>query len=207
MNGLRRRLDKLAVAARQAGLGARRTEEEAEPRFDDFWEMQLEWTALHLIRGLEPDFTLDEAGAFWTLDGRFAVSRWRMDLRGLTGPRTVAIQETMPPERWQRFLETDEEAAELLERLLAMGEDAAVPDTYREPGHKWHDLGEINDRLGNHDLGSAFEDAEEREATRRMTWTLIHNPDARVMLSELTRRRDTFVAAEGSMPTDLPTAG
>jgi hypothetical protein len=25
----------------------------------EFWEMEVEWTALHLIRGLEPDFTLD----------------------------------------------------------------------------------------------------------------------------------------------------
>lgn len=92
----------------------------------------------------------------------------------------------------------------MLKRLLELGEDAAVSNTYREPGHQWHDLGEINDQLGNHELGSIFEDAEEREATRRMTWTLIHNPDARAMLSQITRRRDAFVAAEGSMPTHLP---
>jgi hypothetical protein len=36
----------------------------------------------------------------------------------------------------------------------------------------------------------------EGEATRCMTWTLIHNPDARAMLSELTRGRDAFVAEE-----------
>jgi hypothetical protein len=50
--------------------------------------------------------------------------------------------------------------------------------------------------LGNHDLGSIFADAEERESTRRLTWTLIHVPEARAMLSELTRLRDAFVAAE-----------
>jgi len=44
---------------------------------------------------------------------------------------------------------------------LELGEAAAVPADYREPGHKWHDLGDINDRLGRHDLGSICEDAEE----------------------------------------------
>ena len=34
------------------------------------------------------------------------------------------------------------------------------------------------------------------EAARRMTCTLLHNPDARAMLSGLTRRRDAFVAEE-----------
>ena len=138
------------------------------------------------------------------LDGRFAVSRRRMDLRGLMGPRTQAMQETMPLDMWERFLEDDQEAAELLEHILELGGDAAVPNDYREPGHKWHDLGEVNDRLGQHDLGSVFVDAGEREAVRRLTWTLINNPDARAMLSEITRRRDVFVTEEGSTPTDLP---
>ena len=193
MSGLRWRLDKLA--ARHTGF----KDEPDEARglgFEGLWEMQLEWTALHLLRGLEPDFTLDEADTFWTLDGRFALSRHRMDLRGLMGPRTQEIQETMPPARWGRFLETNEEAAELLERLLELAENSSVPESYKEPGHRWHDLAEVNDRLGRYDLGSIFVDAEEREATRRMTWALIHNPDARVMLGELTRRRDAFVVAE-----------
>jgi hypothetical protein len=50
--------------------------------------------------------------------------------------------------------------------------------------------------LGKHALGSIFADAEERVATRRLTWTLIHVPEARTMLSELTRLRDVFVAEE-----------
>jgi hypothetical protein len=58
------------------------------PHYEGFWEMQVEWTALHLVRGLEPDFTMDETGAFVTLDGRFALSRERVDLRGLIGPLT-----------------------------------------------------------------------------------------------------------------------
>jgi hypothetical protein len=205
---LRKEIENLEAGRRWAG---NKPDEEAGPGFVDFWEMEMEWEALHLIRGLEPTFTLDEGGAFWTLDGRFALSRYRMDLRGLHGPRTQEIQETMPRERWGRFLEADEEAAELLEALLELAESTAVPDAYREPAHEWHDLGEINDRAsgeaGQHELGSIFEDAEEREATRRMTWSLIHNPDARAMLSQLTRRRDAFVAAEGSMPPFLPPAG
>jgi hypothetical protein len=160
----------------------------------------MEWTAPDLVRGTELDFTLDGAGAFVTLDGRFAVSPRRMDLRGLMGPRTEETQEAIAnaPERWARFLIADDEAADLLWRLLALAEDAAVPDGYREPGHKWHDQAEIRERIGDpHGVGgSVFVDADEREATRRMTWMLIHNPDAYAMLSGLTRRRDAFVAEE-----------
>jgi hypothetical protein len=202
MGSMRRRVDRLEALERERGAQG----EDARPGYDGFFEMQIEWTALDLLRRVEPDFTLDAAGAFVTLDGRFAVSRRRMDLRGLMGPRTEKLQEAIrnAPERWRRFLIADDEAADVLERLLELGENAAVPDDYREPGHKWHDNGEINDRLGNHDLGSVFVDADEREATRRLTWTLIHNRGARVMLSELTCRRDAFVREEGSMPTDLP---
>ncbi len=203
MGGMRRRVDRLEEA-RQRGRGAQGEEE--RPGYDEFFEMELEWTALELLRGVEPDFTLDAAGAFVTLDGRFAVSRRRIDLRGLMGPRTEKLQEAIrdAPERWRRFLIADDEAADVLERLLELAENAAVPEDYREPGHKRHNNAEINDRLGNHDLGSIFADADERESTRRLTWTLIHDPEARAMLSELTRRRDAFFREEGSMPTDLP---
>jgi hypothetical protein len=191
---MRRRIDKLEDLER--GRGAQ--DEEAPREYDEFFEMQIEWTALDLLRGVEPDFTLDAAGAFVTLDGRFAVSRRRIDLRGLMGPRTEELQEAIrdAPERWRRFLSADDEAADVLERLLELAENAAVPEDYREPGHKWHDQGEINDQLGKTDLGSVFVDAEEREAARRLTWTLIHDPEARAMLSELTRRRDAFFRAE-----------
>jgi hypothetical protein len=170
--------------------------EELIRNYDEFWEMEVEHTALHLLRGVEPYLTLDERDAFLTLDGRFALSRRRMDLRALMGPLTEQIQESIPSERWGQFLAADEQAAELLRRLLGRAEDAEVPDAYREPGHRWHDLSEVNDQLGNHDLGSIFADAEEREATRRLTWTLVHDPEARAMLSELTRLRDAFVAEE-----------
>jgi hypothetical protein len=170
--------------------------EELIQNYDEFWKMEVGHTALHLLRGVEPYFTLDERDAFLTLDGRFALSRRRMDLRALMGPLTQQLQQSIPSERWGQFLAADEQAAELLKQLLGRAEDAVVPDAYREPGHRWHDLGEINDRLGNHDLGSIFADSEEREATRRLTWTLIHVPEARTMLSGLTRLRDVFVVEE-----------
>ena len=42
------------------------------------------------------------------------------------------------------------------------------------------------------------------EALRRLTWALSTDREAMGLLSELTRWRDAFVAAEGSMPTELP---
>lgn len=195
MGSMRRRVDRLEDRQRERDAQG----EEARPGYDGFFEMQIEWTALDPLRGVEPDFTLEEAGAFVTLDGRFAVSRRRMDLHGLMGPRTEKLQQATrnAPERWRRFLIADDEASSVLERLLELADDANVPDDYREPNHKWHDLGEINNRLGKHELGSVFVDADEREATRRLTWTLIHDPDAQAMLSELTRRRDAFLAKPG----------
>ncbi len=197
MGSMRRRVDRLEDRQRERDAQG----EQARPGYDGFFEMQIEWTALDLLRGVEPDFTLEEAGAFVTLDGRFAVSRRRMDLHGLMGPRTEKLQLQQAtrnaPERWRRFLIADDEASSVLERLLELPDDANVPDDYREPNHKWHDHGEINNRLGKHELGSVFVDAAEREATRRLTWTLIHDPDAQAMLSELTRRRDAFLAKPG----------
>ena len=190
---IRRRVDNLENERR---LRENEDKEELIRNYDEFFEMELEHTALHLLRGVEPYLTLDEPDAFFTLDGRFALSRNRMDLRALMGPLTEQIVESIPPERWGQWLAADEQAAELLKELLGRAQDAEVPDAYREPNHRRHNLGEINDRLGNHDLGSIFADAEERESTRRLTWTLIHVPEARAMLSELTRLRDAFVAAE-----------
>jgi len=199
--GLENRLRKLEDATRR-----RPDREETMPtNCGESWEMEVEWTALRLIRGLEPDFTMDQSGAFVTLDGCFAVSRKRMDLRGLMGPRTVELQEAIAttPERWKRFLETDEEAAELLKRLLGLREAAVVPEDYETPLRNEWTQEEADNFKGAMKPTAIFEDAGEREAVRRLTWTLIHNPDATAMFSELTQRRDAFVADEGSMPTHL----
>ncbi len=73
-----------------------------------------------------------------------------------------------------------------------------MPDDYREPCHQWHEQDEIRERIGDpHGVGgSVFLDAEEREATRHLTWTLINDPEAASLLSEVTRRRDAFLARE-----------
>jgi hypothetical protein len=196
--GLKDEIRKLKKAA-GPGPSDGRADEETMPHYGEFWEMQMEWTALHLVRGLEPDFTMDETGTFVTLDGRFAVSPKRMDLRGLMGPRTVEIQEEIvnTPERWERFLEADEEAAELLRRLLELGEGTTVPEDYEAPLRKAWPQEEVDNFRGTLKPTAIFEDAAEREATRRLTWSLTHLPEAQAMFSELTRRRDAFVAKAG----------
>jgi hypothetical protein len=52
------------------------------------------------------------------------------------------------------------------------------------------------DGLGQHEFGSVFVGAEEREAVRRLTWAPLNDPGAAAMLSEATRRRDVFLAKE-----------
>jgi hypothetical protein len=206
--GLEKRVRRLEDEERTPATAAER---ETVSSHGEFWEMQLEWEALRLLRDLEPGFTLDGSGAFFTLDGRFAVSPERMDLRGLMGPRTEALQEAIEdaPERWGRFLETDHEAADLLDDIRALGEAAVVPEDYETPLRSEWTMEEVESRFSKspHKPCALFEDTEEREATRRLTWALIHNPDARAMLSELTRRRDAFVEAEGLMPAHLPPTG
>lgn len=162
-----------------------------------FFEAELEWISFDILRGRAPYFTLDETGAFRTVDGRFAVSPDRLNIQGLFRKDPTREEEAIAAERWERFLEEDEEAADALERLRALAESAIVPVDYRMPNHKGHDLGEINDRMGDTDLGSVFVDAAERQATRRMVYVLTHVPEARAMLAFVTRRRDSFAAAEG----------
>jgi hypothetical protein len=203
MGSMKRRLGKLEDERRREKGDP---DEETMPDYGEFWEMHIEWTALHLVRGFEPDFTLDGSGAFVTPDGRFAVSRERMDLRGLSGPRTEAMQDAIAntPERWRRFLEAAEEAAELLERILELGEATAVPEDYETPLIGEWTQEEVDSFKGTMKPTAIFMDAEERARVRALTWTLVNNPDARAMLSELTCRRDAFVAEEGLMPEDLP---
>jgi hypothetical protein len=44
-------------------------------------------------------------------------------------------------------------------------------------------------------LGSIIEGFEERGATRRLTWALIHDPETMCLLSDLLGRRDAYVAS------------
>jgi hypothetical protein len=88
-----------------------------------------------------------------------------VDIQALMGLRTKQQQESIPPERWGRFLAADDDGADLLERIIGRAGDAAVPDDYREPNHKWNDLAEVCDQLGQHEFGSVFADADERDLT------------------------------------------
>jgi hypothetical protein len=163
----------------------------------DFFEAEMEWISLDLIRGREPYFTLGEDDAFRTVGGKFAVSLHRLNIQGLFRKDPTREEDAVAAERWERFLEEDEEAADALERLWELAEAALVPGDYKMPNHRWHDLGEINDRMGDPDLGSVFVDAEERERVRRMVYVLTRVPEARALLREITRRRDLFADAEG----------
>jgi hypothetical protein len=191
MGSTERRLRKLENLA-----GVEETPAENDS-YRDFWEMELEWIALDLIRVREPYFSLGEDGAFRTVGGRFAVSPSRLDLQGLFRSDPTREEEAISAERWERLLEEDEEAADALERLRELAESALVPVDYRMPNYKWHDLGEINDRMGNSELGSVFVDPQERARVRRLVHALARVPEALALLSEITRRRDSFAAAEG----------
>ena len=186
MSGIRRRLAKLeSNRPQESGDQDQGDPTVSKPGdYRPFWEMRIEWTALHLLRGAEPPHTVDKAGAFWTLDGRFGVSPRHMSLANLQGPRTRALEDAIPPERWSQFLANYEEAQDLLERLLELAEAAAVPDDYEPPFKRAWPF-------------ALFVDDEEKEKARALTWTLIHNPDAWAMLSEITRRRDEFFKGEG----------
>ena len=162
-----------------------------------FFEAEMEWISLDLLRGREPYFTLGEDDAFRTVGGKFAVSLHRLNIQGLFRKDPTREEQAISAERWERLLDEDDEAADALERLGGLADNALVPGDYRMPNHRWHDLGEIHDRMGDPDLGSVFVDAEERQATRRLVYALINVPEARAMLSEITRRRDSFVDAGG----------
>ncbi len=194
MGDLERRLGRLEAV--HATGATRKTPVESDG-YREFFEMETSWIALDLLRGRAPYFTLHEDGAFRTVDGRFAVSPNRLDIRGLFRRDPTREEEAVAAERWERLIEEDERAAEALERLWELAEDALVPVDYRMPNSRSHDQGEINDRIGNTDLGSVFADREERERVRRMTYVLLHVPEARAALCEITRRRDEFVDAEG----------
>lgn len=197
---LKRRLDRLQDAARPAAPAERTPEEEERHRRHrrKGWELEVEFAVWALVSGYEPKITVDRDGAFYTLDGRFAIDRERMDLRALFGPATERLVEAVPPERWWRFLEADAEAADLLERLLALADAADVPEGYELPMEDWHAQAEIRERIGDpHGVGGpVFGDAEEKEAARRLAWALINDPQAMGLLSEVLHRRDRYALEE-----------
>ena len=164
----------------------------------------MEFEAIRLARGLEPHFTLDEAGAFVTPGGgRFALGRERQDLEGLMGPRTRELQEAIDaaPERWARFLGAYAEADGALLRLLELAEGADVPEGYATPLGAEATREEAEAFPGTMKPFALFGDAAEKELVRRLHWTLSRDPRALGLLCELTRRRDAYFFA--AQPQDL----
>ena len=197
MKDLVRRIKKLEASTQSYDV-AQSTVGNAQSTYE-CWAMEMEWTALSLVRGVDPGFTLDEEGVFFTLDGRFALSRQRMDLQALMGPQTMKLKESIPLEWWREFLNADEEAAKLRECLQSKVDSFAVPEDFELPMEDSHRMREIRERIGDsHGLGeSVFLSSEEKDATRRMTYALLHDAESRAILSALTRRREALAAAEG----------
>lgn len=164
---------------------------------EDDWRRHMEWTALSLVRGDDPGFTLDEEDTFWTLDGRFALSPNRRDIGAVMGRNTQRILKSMPPDRWKRFLESDEDAANALERLFELVNGCVVPDNFAMSINNDWTQEEVDDFTSPLKPTALFLNTEERESTRRLTWALIHNPKARTILSKITRRRDAFISEGG----------
>jgi len=199
VSGIRRRLESLE--ARAPAPAERTLEEEARTREHrrKSWDLQIEFVAWALMGGYEPTVGVERDGTFYTLDGRFALDRERIDLRALMGPEMRRIQEGVPPERWWGFLDADAEAADLFEELLVRAEATDVPEGYELPMEDWHAQAEISERIGDpHGVGGpVFGDSEEKEAARRLVWALINDPEAMRLLAEVLRRRDIFAADEG----------
>jgi hypothetical protein len=194
MGDLERRLGRLE-AAHATGATSETPVEDGSCR--DFFEAEMEWISLDIVRGRAPYFTLHEDGAFRTVGGKFAVSLHRLNIRGLFRKDPTPEEEANAARRWERLIEEDKQAADALERLWEMADSSLVPVDYKMPNHRWHDLGEINDRMGDPDLGSIFTDAGERERVRRMVYALLHVPEAQAMLREITSRRDAFNETAG----------
>ena len=87
---------------------------------------------------------------------------------------------------------------------MELAKCATVPQGYEAPLRSEWTQEEADAFKGTLKPTAIFFEAAEREAVRRLTWTLTNNPGAWAMLSELTRRRDAFVAEEGLMPANLP---
>ncbi len=108
----------------------------------------------------------------------------------------------MPHELWHRFLVADDAAADALERLFELADEADVPDNYATSISRDYSQEEVDDFKGTMKPTALFLDYGERESVRRLAWMLMHTPD-RALLSEVARRWVEFIEAEGAMLTDL----
>jgi hypothetical protein len=184
---LRSRVERLEAKAPDPPSRGPEPTEEAYRCYRKSWELELSFVAWHLLEGIEPHFTMDEQGDFCTFDGRFAVGKGGLNIRNLMGKETEAQADAVPVDRWQRFLEADEKAAELLERLLLAGEAADAPDEYELP---------CGPLTGPAAWGGVDDGVTEEfeESLRRLTWALASDEEVLGLLAGLLHRRDRFVA-------------
>jgi hypothetical protein len=164
----------------------RRREQGAEEIAPTFWHWLLEDVARHLLFEGEPEFTADEEGNLYSIvDGRLVGGpRRRVDIRDLIGDPLEERMNASSNLMWRRFLIADDEAEDLLERILARGAGAEPPEDFRVC-------------VGLYVPDGGDPDPEDLEALRRLTWALATDTEAMRLLSDLTRRRDGFMAAEG----------
>jgi hypothetical protein len=163
-----------------------------------FWSMEIERAAFTLTRAGEPRLTLNADDTFVSPgDGFLLVSRDQIDF-----PRLWRLDDDEEPDPapWRRFLTADDVAQENLQRIFELAEASTVPDGYEMAMFSGAYTFEEADESADRALAklSIFVDDEERERVRRLSWTLLHNPDARALLSEITTRRDAFVKEEGA---------
>ncbi|MGH3086277.1 MAG: hypothetical protein ACRDSJ_03025 [Rubrobacteraceae bacterium] len=195
--GLRDRLARLEGRTGERPGEARFANEEIERKFlaarEDACKDGLESMAHDLAAGCEPDLTYANDGAFYTQLGRLALSPTFQDLQALCGREAEEHIESVPADRWERFLDSDEHAAELLDKLKGRA-GAGVPDGYRTwLEEREREIGELHKREGLEEDG--LTPPEVCEEARRLAWVLIHDPEAPDLLAELLARRDEFASA------------
>lgn len=195
--GLRDRLARLE--GRAGGQPDRFANEEVERKFlaacEQACKDELESMAHDLAAGCEPRLTVTTGREFYTGLGRPALTPAFMDLEALFGKETEDHDASVPPDRWERFLDSDERAAELLDELKERAGAADVPDDYRTWLEEW-DGGarEPHKREGFGLEEEALTTPETREEARRLAWALIRDPEALGLLAALLARRDEFAA-------------
>jgi hypothetical protein len=169
------------------------------------WRDEIESLAWDLVHGFEPLLVVDRRGDFYTLDGRFALGRegslnvqaWFSGLQRAKDEDAELAAIEVRQDRWERFLIFDEEAAEIHKRLQERAKAAEVPDEYRLPLEEFHARHDIDDAgSAPCEEKSVFRSPEDKEAVRRLTWTLIHDAEALALLAGLHERFGRFVAEE-----------
>jgi len=153
----------------------------------------LEEMAWDVLSGLEPRLHLDPEGHFSTITGFSVVDDSHAEMMASFGyhpsPEMLpplqreTVSPSIPPDRWRKFLDEDEEALGLLASLQDLIDSADAPPDFRLP---------LEDR--REAKGERTEDPVLSERVRRLTWLLISRDErAMELLSRLCVRRRMFV--------------